>query len=184
MASYSLILKNDKRKFYKSFSIFILVLNALAICLFLYYLPQTLTQRATGIICALLSVSVIVYREKMRSNRFTETGIYVVMAALAVYWTFIGYWWAGLVIVLLALLYRFANKTPEVIVTEQHIVYPSLPVKYIGWDNLNNLVLKDGLLTIDFRNNRIIQQMLDPEANSPGEQEINDFCKVQIGRAR
>ncbi|RYY61513.1 MAG: hypothetical protein EOO05_06175 [Chitinophagaceae bacterium] len=184
MASFHLILKNDKRKFYKSFSIFILVLNALAICLFLYYLPQTVVQQASAIICVVLSVSVIVYREKMKSSRFTEAGIYAVMAALTIYWAFIGYWWAAVVVLVLALLYRFANKIPEVIVTDQHVVYPSFPMKLIPWNSLSNLVLKDGLLTIDFRNNKIIQQLLDPAAKSPDEQEINDFCRIQIGRAR
>ncbi|RYY54766.1 MAG: hypothetical protein EOO09_13100 [Chitinophagaceae bacterium] len=184
MGSYSLILNNDRRKFYKSFSVFILVLNAMAICLFLYYYPQTMVQRATGVICAVLAVSAIVYREKMRNSRHTETGIYAVMASLAVYWALIGFWWAAVILVLLTILYRTASSTPEVRISGTGVHYPSFPARKIEWGSLNNLVLKDGLLTIDFRNNKIIQQLLDPAVKSPGEREINDFCREQIQKAR
>ncbi|MET0635068.1 MAG: hypothetical protein ABWZ25_03505 [Chitinophagaceae bacterium] len=180
MVTYRLILKNEKRKFYKSFSVFILVMNALAICLFLYYLPQTTAQQVTGIIAAVLAISVIVYREKMVGRRHTDTGIYEVMVALAVYWAFIGYWWVAAGVIALAILYRIANRAPEVKITDHHIIYPSFPGRTIQWDTLNNVVLKDGLLTIDFRDNKLIQQLLDPSAIVSNEHEINEFCRERL----
>lgn len=182
MAPFRLILKNEKRKFYKSFSIFILILNALAICLFVYYLPQTWVQQVTGIVAALLAVSVIVYREKMVNRPHSDNGILEVMTLLAVYWVFIGYWWVGVLVIVLGLLYKLASRTPEVLIDDKAVVYPSFPGRTIEWNTLNNLVLKDGLLTIDFANNRIIQQMLDQQVTTLQEQEINEFCRGRITR--
>lgn len=182
MHSYRFVLKNDKRRFYKSFSLFLLILNAVAICLFLYYQPQTAVQRASGLICIILAASIIVLREKMPAHRLTGPGVLIVMLAIAAYWLALGYWGAAIVVAILAILYNGVNKVPEVIVTKEQILYPSFPVRTIEWATVSNLVLKDGLLTIDLRNNHIIQQPVQVSANTATEREINEFCREQIAR--
>jgi len=180
MKRFSLPLKNEKRRFYKSFSVFILVLNALAIALFVYYVPQSTIRQASGIIIAVLAIPVIVFREKKPRSRFAGNALYFIMLAIAVYWAFTALWWASVAVFVLTLLSRSVNKSPEVVVSDEHVVYPAFPVRRIEWNELSNLVLKDGLLTIDFRNNRIIQQLLEPGATGLNEQEINEFCRDRL----
>ena len=69
-------------------------------------------------------------------------------------------------------------------VDQNSIRYPSFPVKDIAWKELNNIVLKDELLTIDLKNNRVIQQMLEKNVSSVDEQEFNDFCKAQLQQGK
>jgi hypothetical protein len=63
------------------------------------------------------------------------------------------------------------------------------------WHELNNMVMKDGLLTLDFKNNRVLQVYPDWNASlavkgielwEPGEgfpeteKEFNEFCKKYL----
>lgn len=82
--------------------------------------------------------------------------------------------------VLLLILYRFAKRDLNVFVNETHITYPSFPVKDIRWNDLNNIILKDGLLTIDFKNNRIIQQLIEKDGVGIDERDFNDFCRKRL----
>ena len=58
----------------------------------------------------------------------------------------------------------------------------SVPKKHIEWSQLNNIILKDGLLTIDFKNNKFIQQFIDDTNTALNEQEFNDFCGQQLNK--
>ena len=35
------------------------------------------------------------------------------------------------------------------------------PFKYFSWEEVNNIILRDNMLTIDFKNNKIIQRETD-----------------------
>ena len=45
------------------------------------------------------------------------------------------------------------------------------------------MVLKDGLLTIDFKNNHLIQKEVDAEVTEQVEKEFNEFAKQQINKS-
>jgi hypothetical protein len=66
-----------------------------------------------------------------------------------------------------------------VLVKSEGIIYPSFPVKEINWPELQNIILKDGILTIDFRNDKLIQQEIE-EDEDVNEEDFNEFCKQQL----
>ena len=69
---------------------------------------------------------------------------------------------------------------PEVAFDGVEIVFNSFPKKILLWPNVNNVVLKDGLLTIDLKNNTLIQKHVNDPVEKQVEQEFNDFCKEQF----
>lgn len=83
--------------------------------------------------------------------------------------------WIAIMIVL-AIFYFIAKKKFIVTVQEDLIRYPSFPEKNISWNDITGIVLKDGLLTIDFKNNKLIQQYVD-ESDLVNEGKFNEFCK-------
>lgn len=91
-----------------------------------------------------------------------------------------GFWWMGIAIALLGALHFISKRQLLVSVVKKHISYPSFPKKNLAWAELNNIVLKDGLLTIDLKNNRFIQQPIDEMKTSVNEAEFNDFCREQL----
>ena len=52
----------------------------------------------------------------------------------------------------------------------------SLPKKRFQWSELQNVVLKDEILTLDFHNNKLIQKEIETPVSAEEEKEFNDFC--------
>ena len=58
--------------------------------------------------------------------------------------------------------------------------------KKINWNDLNRVIVKDDILTIDFKNNKLLQFYLDNEDDDEydvGPDEFNAYCQNRIGQA-
>ena len=84
----------------------------------------------------------------------------------------------------LELLSYYSLQKPVIVFTKDRISYPSFPRKKIAWSQLNNAILKDGILTIDLKNNKLIQQFIDEKNSAIDEKEFNDFCRQQLQTTR
>jgi len=73
-----------------------------------------------------------------------------------------------------------ALRTLIVRFSEERINYPSFQFSHIEWKDVENSMIKDGLLTIDLKNNRLIQEMIDEDRTPVNEKEFNEFCKKQL----
>lgn len=61
------------------------------------------------------------------------------------------------------------------------ISYPSFPQKKIEWNEVSNLILKDNILTIDLKNNKLIQHTIKENENKDlDETAFNIFVQKQI----
>ncbi len=78
------------------------------------------------------------------------------------------------------LLEKPVKVSPEVGFDEEEILFNSLPSKRYLWNVINNVVLKDGLLTIDLKNNTLIQKPVDARVSPEVEKEFNEFCKQNL----
>lgn len=56
----------------------------------------------------------------------------------------------------------------------------SIPSKNFAWGDVLNVVLKDNMLTIDLKNNRIIQRETEDDVAKGIEKEFNEFCNQCI----
>ena len=75
---------------------------------------------------------------------------------------------------------KFLYKQPVVQVSVAGVKV----IKMIGsnsyvWGNFTNIVLKDSLLTIDFKNNQLLQLTVE-ENNTADEKQFNQFCAVHL----
>lgn len=75
---------------------------------------------------------------------------------------------------------KFPN---EIAFDEDGVTVNSFPRKSYEWKELANVVLKDGILTVDFKNNKLIQKEIESEASKKDEEEFNTFCKSQLVNA-
>jgi hypothetical protein len=91
--------------------------------------------------------------------------------------------WLSLVFFLLALLEYQAKYAIEIGFSENEVVMNNLIKKRYQWSEFNNIVLKDGLLTMDFKSNQLYQkEVLEDEEDDAEEDEFNDYCKQQLSR--
>ncbi len=79
-----------------------------------------------------------------------------------------------------AILERLVKVSPEVAIDDHEILVSSFPKKNYGWKDLNNMVLKDGLLTIDLKSNKILQYEVNDEVSKELEKEFNDYCNERL----
>ena len=176
MKHYELVLKNEKERSYRRITIFLLVINFFSILFFTYL--KDFTQWGPIIIALAAAVSLFApYYFKDEKKRFTAAFFLLSLA-----WLKAGFWVGSVLNILFSFLNLMALQKPIVSITESQITYPSFPKKKISWADLNNLILKDGLLTIDFKNNRIIQQHISDSSLTVNEKEFNDFCRQQLNK--
>jgi hypothetical protein len=91
--------------------------------------------------------------------------------------------WMGLLLLALARIEREALKPVEIGFAEDHIRIGGWRPRKILWSDLRNVVLKDGLLTLDYADNRLFQREtddLDDEEYDGTEDEFNIFCRRQL----
>ena len=182
MQQFEIILKNEKYRLYDRFAIFIFLLNTAGIIFTFFLTGRTSIENAAGIITLLsLIAALIIYTGTYPKIKKEYYFLFATLFA-SLYWILLGIWWLGVLMALLASLYIFSKKKPVVYISLQQIKYPSFPVRTIQWQQLNNLILKEGLLTIDFKNNKFIQQTIEENNNSINEQDFNDFCQQQLNK--
>lgn len=88
--------------------------------------------------------------------------------------------WLAVLYAVAGLLEKQVKFPQEIGFSEESIVFNSFPKKRYSWNELLNVVLKDNLLTVDFKNNKIIQKEIDEEVSSHVELEFNEFCKGRL----
>ena len=78
---------------------------------------------------------------------------------------------------------RQAKFPLEIGFSEDSIVINTLFRRRYRWTDFNNIVLKDDLLTLDFKNNRLLQRETIDEEGDAEEDEFNDYCREQLNVA-
>ena len=86
----------------------------------------------------------------------------------------------AMIYVAAALIEKQVKFPQEVAFDEEEIVFNSFPRKHYPWNAVTNVVLKDGLLTIDFITNKLIQKELESFPSIKEEVEFNVFCKEML----
>lgn len=178
MQKFELVLKNEKIKQYHLFALLIILLNVL----FLVTLAVTNNEIRFRSIAIILLIAVFFIVEKYSKKKKYNAKAAAILLIILAYLAF-QLWWAALIAASLYILYIISMRKLMVNVNTSGINYPSAIRKVIEWKELNNMLLKDGLLTIDFKNNKIIQQLIESTNEPVDEKEFNDFCREQLMKA-
>jgi hypothetical protein len=89
--------------------------------------------------------------------------------------------WMFIPFVFFALLEAQAKYPLEIGFHENGILLNSLFKKKIPWTSLQSVILKDGMLTLDFRDNTLMQkEVLDDDEPDAPEDEFNDYCRSKL----
>jgi hypothetical protein len=93
--------------------------------------------------------------------------------------------WISIAFFFLAFLEYQAKHPLEVGFTNDEILINTLIKRKFAWCDFNNIILKDGLLTLDFKSNTIFQkETLDDDEPDADEDEFNDYCKQRLNDVR
>jgi hypothetical protein len=182
MKKYEIILQNKKAKIYSTISWLIIALNLL---IFLYLgiaeLAVPLMYPFLG--ASLLAFTFIFYFTVRKKNKNENSPFIISFIIIVLTWIMMGFYLPAAINLVLFFFQDITRRKLEILVAVEKITYPSFPKRTILWNELSNLILKDELLTIDFKNNKIIQQLIEKTEHPVNEKEFNDFCNKQLKSA-
>ena len=78
-------------------------------------------------------------------------------------------------------LFKFSMQKIRFVFSRQSVMKTNFPKREYDWNLFSNVILRDNILTLDFKNNKLIQvEIEDPEKiNSI---EFNEFTKSKINK--
>jgi len=181
MQSFELILKNERIKAYKTFILFFIALNIIFL-IALAIITHDSAVRAKSLVAVIMTIFVFAAEHYLRKKNKQYSGKGAVLLCVVITYLLLQYWWMALGIFIVGILYAVSLRSLNVQVNTDRIIYPSFPKKILKWSELDNIILKDGLLTVDFKNNKLAQAEVVRGDNDSAvnEQEFNDFCRGQL----
>ena len=187
MGKYNYII-TIKQPDYKTANIISLLMLILAMAAFIrtawVYCPSRAYHNAailyavfSGIILT-WSVYCIAFAPKLKRVPYYR----LALAAAAVGWFVepLSNIWLGALYAIAALIERQVKFPVEIGADDSGIVFNSLPVKSFQWNEIDNLLLKDNMITIDFKNNKIYQKEIEADVSAVLEREFNAFCSSKL----
>ena len=179
---FTIILKNEKLSSFNRLGLFILLIHGL------YFTGYLLKMVSSNVIFIALVAGIVVaftgFVFNIRSaskNKQPLVPFSVIFLLIAIVWAALLNYWLCIALLILALLDRTIRKKPAVVFFEDRIELPAFPKKTFQWDAFNNVILKDRILTLDFRNDRLIQSEIDGESYHIDEPAFNLFCRQKLG---
>ncbi len=91
--------------------------------------------------------------------------------------------WLAVPLILLALIEKHSKLPLEIGITHDRIVFNSLIKREFYLKAFDNVMLKDGILTLDFKNNRLFQKEIVDTISDVEEKEFNEYCQMHLSGA-
>lgn len=81
-------------------------------------------------------------------------------------------------LLLLTAIFGVLTKRPDAfIIGDDGITWRALRKKFYPWSSVNQVILKDGMLTIDLMNNTLIQSEVQTPHLTGSEADFNQYCR-------
>lgn len=178
---YVVTLKNQSHRYIDILGLF---LSIFSVACFSLQLVSSKNVSVAYLIGAVVVMGIVIYNQVQIAKK---QKVYYSRALLiaALVWMKMPYFqWLVFLFIILALLEYQAKYSIEIGFSDNEIVINSLFKKRYNWASFSNIVLRDGLLTLDFTNNRILQREVeDDEDDDADEDEFNDYCKRQLAKS-
>ena len=173
MESFKVVLKNNRLKQYSLLAKLIFLFQSF---FFIYIILKTSFSIITvsGILITIAAL-VFEFTKYKRDFHFSRNLFYVL---LAIDWLFFQNYWMAIALILLLLFDIITSKEIAVYFLPDKIILASFPERSFGWDELDNVILKDGILSIDLNNNQLIQGEVAGDSLGINENQFNAFCHL------
>jgi hypothetical protein len=177
---YVVILKKDTERVTDSFSVLLILVSAI-VFFYLGFQSGHLKYIPLLFAAALLTGLLINVLARRRGGTGIRYRYWLLLAAVG----WIGFTtipWFGAFFFLLAFLEYQTKRPLEIGFHHDRVVINTLIKRRFDWSAFNNVVLRDGLLTLDFSNNRLMQKEVadDEDEDDADEEEFNAFCRARL----
>ncbi len=179
---YVVILKNKNTKFIDIIGLLLSILSVI------FFTRELVTSHQPGLayLLGIIAIIAILVWNLVQSSKGKKVYYSRALLVAALVWMKMPYFqWLTFVFIILALLEYQAKYSLEIGFSDKEIVINSLFKRRYQWAQFDNILLKDGLLTLDFTNNRILQREVeDDEDDEADEDEFNAWCRKQLKKKK
>jgi len=149
-----------------------------------YFSITHLTLAAIPILLLLIVmiISLIISLKRLSEEGYPSFFWTIIFAALC--WLILpAGFYIGILLFVAAFLERQSHIPVEVGINEDGITLNHLPVRFYNWQLIERCMVKDGLLTIDYKNNKLYQRHIASDISDDDEKELNEYCISCIRQA-
>jgi hypothetical protein len=176
MQHYTVVVPNHKSGAYRLTSLIIGLMN---LALFSSFWIQKPSDTIKWILLAgilFLCAAILHYFFLQKKNK---TSVYLNFCFIfcGFIWLLLDIYFTGIGLLIFGIFGIYANKPFKLVFKEDGIWYPSFPAKIIPWENIDQVLLKDRILTIDLINNKLLQFTIPASFALPDESHFNQFCR-------
>jgi hypothetical protein len=176
--TYVVVIRNENRRFINWTGFLLSLLSALLFTLEMIESGRIILPLFIGVVFIAGVILYNIYRSRSENKEISYSKALLIAAII---WTKMPYGqWLIFVFVVLAFLEYQAKLPLEIGFSSREVVFNSLFRKRYAWSDLSNVLLKDGLLTVDFQNNKLFQKLVDDGENEATEEEFNEWCRQHL----
>jgi hypothetical protein len=118
------------------------------------------------------------FNKQATHQPYYRTSLFI--AAIALYYL-AGYpVWLAVLYVAAGIAEGLAKFPEEIGFNTDQVVFNTLPKKVYNWNEFSNVLIRDGVITIDFKNNRLFQKDLQEPVYASLEKEFNAYAQEQL----
>lgn len=173
---FAVAIKNPKTRFYYLITSIIVFIHVIVFVFLLF--SDKYSHDSFG--CLFLLVLYLVMRlyisRKNKIRFYIDQIAYLILAAS---WLAMRNYELMAICIALGVLYHFSLQKIRFVFTESSFRKTNFPSVEYAWKDVENVILRDDILTIDFKNNKLIQCEID-EDTSINEREFNHFAIEQL----
>ena len=173
---FEITLKNEKIKSYRSIALIILLLNLAVFILMLFYDEYRYEAASSILLVGIYIFMRLYFIKKYNQGNYLDQ---VLLFVLAGCWFGLQYYYAVAALVLLGVLYHLALQKLQILFSNEKVIKMNFPEKEYSWELFSNVIVKDNILTLDFKNNHILQAEIEQPKNLD-EKKFNAFAKTKI----
>ncbi len=175
---YIITLKNESTRYVNIIGLLLSVGSTVLFLREMIIRGQVVVPYLTGIIFIVLLIAWTYYSSYKNAKEIYYSKALLIAGLV---WAKMPYFqWMIFVFALLAILEYQAKLAPEIGFSEDHIIFNGLLKKKYKWREVENVILKDGLLTVDLKNNILIQKEVGSGENEASEEEFNNWVRKYL----
>lgn len=178
---YLVVLKNPNTQLVERTGWMMTALALLIIVVQLFSYPSSIGLYTTLFVVVVFLITNFIEKKKKKPISFS----YLLIAA-GVGLSFFGDGPnSNLLFIVLGILEKFFLQKKEIGFTTSNITIGGWFPKKYNWSDIDNVVLNGGILTIDFKNNQLLQLETDDEEDDEydvEDEEFNNYCRTQLGK--
>lgn len=179
MNRYIIQIPNEREKIYSRITFIILSLQFFA---FGYVLLMSPTILSSGLALSGLILNAVPWLYYLLNKKNAGAKILATSGIISAFiWMYFGNYFPGTMLLLFTLAGIFAGQKKVIIFTDTFIEFPSFPPRKYFWNQIEKVVYKDDILTIDLKNNQLIQVNVTGQFATQAEAEqFNEWCTEKL----